>query len=124
MLIECIIDGKVAICHQALTIKNYESLSPGDRCCSCKDKPRVVESWLFTRLLALVLGPAGEQTDGRGREVEGGRCCCGVSTGNSVDGYIGEKLEFEASRGMDGRRRLLVVVSESRLDMFCVLLGD
>jgi len=81
------------------------------------------ESWLLTRL-PLVLGPAGELIDGRGREVEGGRSVC---DGNSVDGSFGEAGgggRREPSRGMDGKRRILVGASESRLDMSCVLVGD
>ena len=86
------------------------------------------ESWLFTRLPALVLGPAGVETDGRGREVEGGRIGCDWPiAGNSVDRCFGEERgggREETSRGMDGRRRLLVGTSESRLDKSCVLVGD
>lgn len=82
----------------------------------------MVESWLLTRL-PLLLGPAGELIDGRVREVEGGRICC---KGSSVDERFGEGGGGgrEGSKGMDGRRRLLVGVSESRLDMSCVLMGD
>jgi len=100
-------------------------LSPGGRC--CKDKPRVVKSWLITRLPALVLGPAGEQANGTGREDEGGRSCCDAGTGNSIDGSFGEERTAgrgEASVGIDGRRRLVVGASESRLDMPSVLVGD
>lgn len=98
-----------------------QNLSP---CRCCKETPRVLESWLLTRL-PLVLGPAGEEIDGRGRDVvEGGRSCC---DGSSVDGSFGEEGgggRREASRGMDGRRRFLVGASESRLDMTGVLVGD
>jgi len=72
----------------------------------------VIESYP-TRLLALVLGPAGptggERTDERDRE-DG----CDASPGNSVDGSIGDEREGGREEekvsgcGMDGRRRLLV----------------
>jgi len=66
-----------------------------------------------TRLLALVLGPAGptggERTDEIHRE-DG----CDTSPGNSVDGSIGDEPEGGREEekvsvtGMDGRRRLPV----------------
>jgi len=97
----------------------------------------VIESSLLLRLFALVLGPAGptrgERTDERGREDEAvGSCSCDASAGNSVDGGIGEERKGgrgEASGGMEGRRRLLLVPFESfesRLDRRCteILVGN